>query len=146
MPYNSEVVHEGKRGVEVAREHLRHQLADELLARLLREDRDHAYIAVDDLEHAGLGDLLGGFWLAFGYREHRRLARSVDWRLALVREVLQSVGHDLPSLGRGRYEVDVGAYITTKEALAAHQRAQESARKRAVWQRDNLMTIRAQQK
>ena len=93
MPYNGQVIFDGKRGVELAQEHLRHALADEILARLLREDRDRAFLDVRDLPRAGLDELLGEFWLAYGWRERRRLARAVDWRLAIVREVLQSVGH-----------------------------------------------------
>jgi hypothetical protein len=141
MPYNGQVIFDGKRGVELAQEHLRHALADEILARLLREDRDRAFLDVRDLPRAGLDELLGEFWLAYGWRERRRLARAVDWRLAIVREVLQSVGHGLPSVGPGLLEVDMGACAVAKEALAAHRRARAAARERAAWRRDNLMPL-----
>ena len=115
--------------MDLAVEVQRAKLAGELLGRLLRETREHAFIRVADLPHAGLEGLLGNYWVCFGWRERRRLARAADWRLAMVQEVLGSVGHDLESLGGGRLEVNAGAYIATKQLIARHERARGEARK-----------------
>lgn len=141
MKHNADVTHEAKLGVELSQERLRLELADEILARLMREDRDHAFVDTRELVNATMDDLLGDFWLAYGWREKRRLARAVDWRLALVREALQGVGHALPQLAPGLLEVDAGACIATKEALERERRARADARERAAWRRDNLVRV-----
>ena len=108
MPYDASVTREGNKAYVLLRDEQRVRFAHEVLGRVRRKD---GTIHTADLRHAGFTDLLGDFWLFYGWRERRRLARAGDsaFDAVFLDVVLDGAGYTATRVQKGVLRVDSAA-------------------------------------
>ena len=135
MTYDPTVVSEGQHAAGLLRNELRLRLAHDALRRVLRKN---GTVRVADVRKAGFWDLLGDFWLCYGWAERRRLARAREFNAAFFDEAVGGAGYDVVAVdGVIRINVDklrAGALrlidlASTRNALAKDRRRDALSKK-----------------
>jgi hypothetical protein len=118
MPYDASVIRDGQKSYALLRDEQRLRFAHEVLGRVRRKD---GTIHSSDLRHAGFTDLLGEFWLCFGWRERRRLARAGDsaFDAVFLDVVLDGAGYTATRVQKGVLRVEIAALRQGFEKLKA---------------------------
>jgi hypothetical protein len=118
MPYDASVTCEGNKSYALLRDEQRVRFAHEVLGRVCRKD---GTIHTSDLRHAGFTDLLGEFWLCYGWKERRRLARAGEsaFDAVFLDVVLDGAGYTATRVQKGVLRIESAALRQGFEKLKA---------------------------
>ena len=142
MPYDASITREGNKAYVLLRDEQRLRFAHDVLGRVRRKD---GTIHTSDLRHVGFTDLLGDFWLCYGWKERRRLARAGEsaFDAVFLDVVLDGAGYTPTRVSKGVLRVESTALRQGLDRLKAADDLRAGLRK---WRLDELHKSRSKPK